>query len=379
MNTTFFFYVLLIAEIVLAGNFFTKAIDNTNACGPGHYLGCTTQTCINDLLNQTYFNSKCLPVYNGTICNSLWISFSAQWINITDPNILALIQPSNYSNYNNFFNWTSNRGMFWSGTGTCGSSFSDVVHDTAKALGYETLESTIPVSFVNEHHFCDPTLFVNGSCINGYVKNSSTNGSEQAFFISASVLFAENTYGDLAILISPKGGTNPPQVAYSNQTIFHNNELPNINATGVTSFTVFAYTDWRLPGEYCGNKNGFSSIDQLINDAQNHFPNVPVLCYNDPPCILKVICKFSTQANRTNYNNKVVCCEQVFDDTLLPNSCTMNMDENFCANFQQSTSSFPVWGTVLIVIFSVIIVVGVVAILYWKTNVFKKFRKPSTY
>jgi len=94
--------------------------------------------------------------------------------------------------------------MFWSGTGTCGSSFSDVVHDTAKALGYETLESTIPVSFVNEHHFCDPTLFVNGSCINGYVKNSSTNGSEQAFFISASVLFAENTYGDLAILISPQ-------------------------------------------------------------------------------------------------------------------------------------------------------------------------------
>jgi len=387
MKIVLFVLVLYFASLSFGGIAVTKAIDNTNACGTGHNLGCIIQTCINDLINQTYFDSKCDAYYDNNTCNSLWANFSKPWINITNSSILNLVTQSDYTSYYNFFNWTSNRGMFWSGTGTCSyPKFSDVVHSTAKTLGYMTLEASIPVSFVNEHHFCDASLYVNGSCIGGYTTNSSTNGTEQGFFIGASLLFAANTYGDLSILISPKAGANPP-VAYSNATIFHNIELPNIRPSATTSFTIFAYTDGRVPSEYCGNTNGYSSIDQLTSDAISRFPNVSVNCYNDPPCILKVICKYYTQANRTNYNNNTVCCEQVFDDNLLPNTCTMSMNETFCSSFLNNNSSnknnnsggFPGWGVALIVIFTIAFVGGVLAILYFRTTVFKRFRKPSSY
>jgi len=149
--------------------------------------------------------------------------------------------------------------------------------------------------------------------------------------------FASNVTGNVSITISPKGSLMQP--AYTNATIFATVELPAMNPAQVTSFTIFAYTDWRMPNESCRNPSGNSSIDQLVAAAKAHFnPGTPVYCYNDPPCILKIICKYIYQVNRTDYNNKTICCEQVFDDDLLPNNCTMDMNENFCASFQQKTS-----------------------------------------
>jgi len=316
------------------------AIDNTMACGPGHYLGCIFQTCVSALLNESYFDSQCDLVFNSSVCDNLWDEFSAPWFNITNNNTLDLITQNNiyYQNYINYFNWTTGASMFWSGTGTCDNTYNltDLVHPIAAALGYNTLEKVPAVAFVNEHHFCDPSLYTPGvGCNGGY--GPGFNGSEQGFFRAASMRFASNVTGNVSITISPKGSLMQP--AYTNATIFATVELPAMNPAQVTSFTIFAYTDWRMPNESCRNPSGNSSIDQLVAAAKAHFnPGTPVYCYNDPPCILKIICKYIYQVNRTDYNNKTICCEQVFDDDLLPNNCTMDMNENFCASFQQKTS-----------------------------------------
>jgi len=317
------------------------ALDNSTACGNGHYLGCIFQTCVSSLLTETYFNSLCYPAYNSSVCDTLWAEFSAPWFNITDNNTLDLITENNsyYQTYINSFNWTTSTSMFWSGTGTCDNTYylTDLVHPIAAALGYKILEKIPAVAFVNEHHFCDASLYTPGvGCNGGY--GPGFNGSEQGFFRAASRRYASNVTGDVAITISPKGSRM--QAAYSNATIFATVELPSMNPALVTSFTIYAYTDWRMPNESCRNPSGNSSIDQLVAAAQAHFnPGTPVYCYNDPPCILKIICKYVYQVNRTNYNNKIICCEQIFDDNLLPNNCTVDMNENFCASFQKITSS----------------------------------------
>jgi len=329
---------LLCGFSVATSGWDTLAIDNSTACGTGHYLGCIFQTCVSALLNVSYFDSQCYPVYNSSFCDTLWSEFSAPWINITSNNTLDLITESNYQTYINSFNWTTSTSMFWSGTGTCDNTYglTDLVHPIAAVLGYHILEKIPAVAFVNEHHFCDPSLYTpSGGCNGGY--GPGFNGSEQGFFRAASRRYASNATGDIAITISPKGSLK--QAAYSNATIFATVELPSMNPALVTSFTIFAYTDWRMPNESCRNPSGNSSIDQLVAAAQAHFnPGTPVYCYNDPPCILKIICKYVYQVNRTNYNNKTICCEQVFDNNLLANNCTVDMNENFCSSFKPTSS-----------------------------------------
>jgi len=142
---------------------------------------------------------------------------------------------------------------------------------------------------------------------------------------------------------------------------FYNYELPNINSSKVDSFTIFVFTDSQAPHEVCNDMSGsIYLLQQDVNTVINSV-SAPIYCINDAPCFLKIACQYSLNVNKMNYKGQPQCCEEIFDDTLLPNFCDISIDPFFCTKLGITNSGmklvsirklllFPIFTYIFIII-----------------------------
>jgi len=229
------------------------------------------------------FVGKCfLHNPTGVNCTLLWETFStAAMIGnnvVNDSNYAPFFQIANFSTAQDHI-------LFWSGN----QAFALLISDDGSR--YTTVEGTSTGYVLNQLSWCGvpnanpPSFDYSSPCL--YPSNATYYGT-QGVWAQASKHFAQGAHGNITILLQPArlNYDSGPYMAYRNTSVFHQIELPNINASRVTDARVLLISNLTLaPNEKCGS----GSLLTLAEDLKAKFGFEPE-CLDDPALIYDILC-----------------------------------------------------------------------------------------
>jgi len=243
-------------------------------------------------------------------CTQIWLAFQNAYIG-RDP---LTINEESYGEYFAAADQTIDRALFWTGSDRLAHNPNlkdntsvefydlDLVHVLSDdGQHYWTLEDTLWGYLVNSLTFCGATLEQQqstGAVFNyTFCPTYGTNGSNVFFWNAASRFFAQHAHNNINMVARASMRGGQPSYIYRSvalgnyntavgifPSIFATWELPNINPSGVLSFTIWVVPSPDLPQEVCGSST--SSTNALINDLVARGISRDVIsCQNNPPVI----------------------------------------------------------------------------------------------
>jgi len=178
---------------------------------------------------------------------------------------------------------------------------SDLVHDLSNGgQRFWTLEDTLWGYLVNSLTFCGASLEAQqtGAVFNyTFCPSYGQNGSNVFFWNAASRFFGQHANGIVHMVARASMRNGQPSEIYRTTALGNINpaagifpsifavwELPNMDATKVTSFIIWVVPSPDIPKEVCGDPA--SSNNALVNDlvAKGMSPDI-ITCQNNPPAV----------------------------------------------------------------------------------------------
>jgi len=218
----------------------------------------------------------------GVVCSDLWQEFSAAAVIgnnvVNDTDYAPFFKVSDFST-------PKDNILFWSGNQAFAIALAN------DGTRFTTVEETSTGYILNGLSWCGvpgavpPRFDYTNPCL--YPSNSTYYGT-QGVWAQSSKRFAQGAQGNITILLQPaqlqyKEG---PYMAYRNTSVFSQVELPNINASRVTSATVLLITNLTLaPEEHCGS-GSLITLQKELKERLGFEAN----CIDDPKEIYLILC-----------------------------------------------------------------------------------------